>query len=71
MKHMTRILTLGLLAATLASCNTYVEGRGHAGSGYHSHSNHPSNSGGGYSGRSSGRSSNSLLNANVGANVRL
>ncbi len=71
MKHMTHILTLGLLAATLASCTTYVEGRGHAGSGYHSRSNHSSHSDRGYSGRSSGRSSGSLLNANVGANVRL
>lgn len=74
MKLITQTLSIGLLLMTLASCDTYVEGRGHTRSGYgghgqtrtHSDRNH-------YDSRPSYRSSGPSINANtnIGAGLRL
>ncbi len=71
MKHTLQLLGLGLLLATLSSCDTYIEGHGHARRpGYwnghtHTHSDHY------YSRRPSYRPAGPSLNTNIGAGLRL
>lgn len=74
MKHIILTLGLGMLLATLSSCDTYVEGHGHArpypayGPGHtHTHTDHYYRD----SSPPARRSSRPLLNANTNLGVRL
>lgn len=70
MKHTILTLALGIALMTLSSCDTYVEGHGHAHPAYGRSSHHTHTTHHHYDNRPA-RRSGSLLNANTNLGVRL
>lgn len=62
MKHIIQTLGLGMILTMLSSCDTYVEGRGHA----RTNSSRPH-----YDSKPARQSSGPLINANTNLGVRL